>query len=86
MSMVIREGPKQPPGHVRAPRFSCIFRESMDAALARKDGQDLPVRQTLPPAAHRARAAEIQQSREKTAATAWHGACDGPCAKQESSR
>jgi hypothetical protein len=63
-----------------------IFLREVPAEGAQKDGQDLPVRQTLPPGTPRLNSVKIQQNRENISHFRWHGPCDSLCGTMYSDR
>jgi hypothetical protein len=72
-------------GSRRKGRASCgtaillNFLKSMVRRTAQKDGQDLPVRQTLPPAEDGTNSVKTLEKRGKVPGLKWHGACDSLC-------
>jgi hypothetical protein len=56
--------------------ISLDFPQKPRLPTAQKDGQDLPVRQTLPPSGPGVNAVKTQGNQGKTAHLKWHGACD----------
>jgi len=76
----------------RKGRARCItaillnFLQRPPAATAQKDGQDLPVRQTLPPGTLRLNSVKTQQNRANVSHFGWHGPCDSLCGTMYSDR
>jgi hypothetical protein len=52
------------------------FSKTLTVCATQKDGQELPVRQTLPPVRSGLNSVKIPQNQAKTAPPAWHGVCD----------
>jgi hypothetical protein len=76
----------------RKGRARCItaillnFLAGAPATAAQKDGQDLPVRQTLPPGTPCLNSVKTQQNRANIGHSRWHGPCDSLCGTMYSDR
>jgi hypothetical protein len=72
----ISEEPIASAGPLSRAVISLDFPRGPAPRTAQKDGQDLPVRQTLPPRGSLVNGVKTQRNQGKNIHSKWHGACD----------